>query len=1055
MSGWYRRLIDNHPLANIAFVLVLLGGIATYLTMPRAQDPQINFNWVSIITTLPGASAEDIERELTGPLEDAIKQVKDIKFVSSSSREGVSSVLVRFEEISETEFDKRINDLRREVQNKAAAELPPDATEPAILEITTSNGFPTAVLLLYGAGGGETLRSAAFGIKKDLERMDGVDQVIASGFDEPQLHVDFDPAQVAAVGLSPAQVSDSVAAWFRNTLGGRIRVQDREWLVRLEGKTPDPEVLAQAAVVTPAGRVALGEIASVARGHERASQLVSYNGQPAVMMSITKQGDSNTLDLVDRLSRFVAERNPLLRGEGVQIVMIDDQTHMTRDAIGVMESNALFGLAVVLVLCWLFLGSRLALLVCAGVPFALAGTFLLVDLIGSTLNLTVLLGVVIALGMLVDDVVVIVEAIYYRLQRGEPLQSAVTEGVREVALPVVSAVLTTIAAFLPLMLLPGILGKFMFLVPFVVTSALLVSLAEAFWMMPAHILALRLDLTQRRSRMQDRRERFTHWLRVKYSRMLISVMRRPVIALAALVLVMAGAAGALAGGLVKIQFFSFDSIRLFYVSLDMPAGMTLERTLAEAERAARVVEQTLDPAEVRSISAYSGIKFTETEPLYGDQYGQVIISLNPRNGELRDTADAIAAVREPVLALQGEGKFSFLELKGGPPTARPISVKVKADDYRQLRAASDALLAEVAKIPGVKDITDDDVPGRTELRLVLNREKLARAGVAPGEVARLLRLYGEGEIVATTRDEGEKVEVVVRARPETLTDVGELLQRPVPLASGVEGGGQVMRSVQLGELVDAETRIAKGYIRHYQLTRAITVEAGLDPEQNDTLSANRQLKAAWAQLQPRFPNVELDFSGELDDIQESLDSMAALFAVGVGLIYLILATQFRSYWQPLMILVTVPLAFTGVVLGLLVSRNPLSLYTMYGVIALAGIAVNSAIVLIGAANERRAAGMSVQHAAIYAARRRVVPILITSATTVGGLFSLAVGLGGKSLMWGPVAASIVWGLGFSTLLTLFAIPLIYRLSMGRKKGTRRWRRTRPAPQSGTERVPSG
>ncbi|MCK0507076.1 efflux RND transporter permease subunit [Aromatoleum anaerobium] len=1033
MSGWYRRLIDNHPLANIAFALVLLGGIVTYLTMPRAQDPEINFNWVNIITTLPGASAEDIERELTGPLEDAIKQVKDIKFVSSSSREGVSSLLVRFEEIGEQEFDKRVNDLRREVQNKAEAELPPEANEPAIVEITTSNGFPTAVLVLYGAGGGETLRSAAFGIKKDLERLADVDQVIAVGFDEPELHVDFDPDRVAAAGLSPVQVSDSVAAWFRNTLGGRVRVQDREWLVRLEGKTPDPEVLAQTAIVTPEGRIALGEVARVARGHERTGQLVSYNGQPAVMMSITKQAGSNTLELVDRLKRFAAERNPLLLGEGVQLVMVDDQTHMTRDAIGVMESNALFGLMLVLGLCWLFLGPRLALLVGLGVPFALAGTFLLVDLIGSTLNLTVLLGVVIALGMLVDDAVVIVEAIYYRLQRGEATEVAVVEGVREVALPVISSVLTTIAAFLPLMLLPGILGKFMFLVPFVVTAGLTVSLVEAFWMIPAHILALRPDFMQRRSRMQARRERFTHWLRVKYSRLLVRVFRRPKTALAVLVLVMAGAVGALAGGLVKIQFFAFDPVRLFYVSLDMPAGVTLQRTLAEAERAAQVVQQTLDPAEVRSVTAYAGIKFTDTEPLYGDQYGQVIVSLNPRRGELRDTAEVIAAVREPVLALQGEGKFSFLELKGGPPTARPISVKVKADNYEELRAAADALFAEVAKIPGVKDLTDDDVAGRAELRLVLNREKLARAGVAPGEVARLLRLYGEGEVVATTRDEGEKVEVVVRARPETLTDVSELLQRPVPLP---RDAGDVRRSVQLGSLVDAETRISKGYIRHYQLTRAITIEAGLDPGRIDTLEANNRLKEAWAALQPRFPNVELDFSGELDDIQESLDSMTALFAVGVGLIYLILATQFRSYWQPLMVLVTVPLAFTGVLLGLLVSGNPLSLYTMYGVIALAGIAVNSAIVLIDAANERRAAGMTVQHAAIYAARRRVVPILITSTTTIAGLFSLAIGLGGKSLMWGPVAASIVWGLGFSTLLTLFAIPLIYRLVMGRRRPDR-------------------
>nr|WP_211164002.1 efflux RND transporter permease subunit [Parazoarcus communis] len=1021
-------MIDNHPLANIAFVLVLLGGVFSYLTMPRAQDPEINFNWVSIITTLPGASAEDVERELTGPLEDAIKQVKDIRFVSSSSREAVSSILVRFEEIPERTFDKRINDLRREIQNKAAAELPPEANDPQVLEITSSNGFPTAILVLRGTGG-EALRSAAFTTRKALERVTGVDQVIAAGFDDPQLQVDFDPARLAATGLSPIQLSNSVAAWFANTLGGRVQVGDRDWLVRLEGKTPDPETLAQVAVVTPQGRVALDEVAAVARGHERPAQLVSYNGQPAVMLSVTKDARANTLDLVDRLNDFVVERNRLLVPQGLELVLVDDQTHATRNAIGIMESNAVFGLAAVLGMCWLFLGSRLALLVGIGVPFALAGTFVAANMIDSTLNLTVLLGVVIALGMLVDDAVVIVESIYYRMQRGEPAHDAVIGGVAEVGLPVLASVLTTIAAFLPLMLLTGILGKFMFVVPFVVTVGLLVSLFEAFWILPTHILSLKPDFGGQRTRTQVWRERFTHWVRVKYARALVAVLRRPKSMAAALMLVMAGAVGALGSGLVKVEFFAFDSMRLFYISVDMPAGVTLERTLAETERARKVVEDVLDGDEVRAVTSYAGLKFTDTEPVYGDQYGQVLVSLLPREEDMRDTAEVIAALRERVEALNGEGRFSFLELKGGPPTSKPISIKVRSDDYVQLRAAADALLVEVGKLPGVRDITDDDVPGRSELRLVLNREKLARAGVGAGEVSRLLRLYGEGEMVATTRDAGEKVEVVVRAAAESMADITELLQRPVLLQDG--------RSVQLGDLVDHQVRLSKGYIRHYQLTRAITVEAELDRGEIDTVTANERLKAAWAQMREAYPAVELDYSGELEDIEESIDSMSKLFALGVGLIYLILATQFRSYWQPFIILVTVPLAFTGVVLGLLISGNPLSLYTLYGVIALTGIAVNSAIVLIAAANERREAGMSVQHAAIYAARRRVVPILITSITTIGGLFSLAVGLGGKSLMWGPVAASIVWGLGFSTVLTLFAIPLIYRMAMMRAGGSAR------------------
>jgi len=251
---------------------------------------------------------------------------------------------------------------------------------------------------------------------------------------------------------------------------------------------------------------------------------------------------------------------------------------------------------------------------------------------------------------------------------------------------------------------------------------------------------------------------------------------------------------------------------------------------------------------------------------------------------------------------------------------------------------------------------------------------------------------------------------------------------PMTLPSGA--------STTLASLVRSETASGKGVIRHYNLRRSITVEADIDRSRTDTVAANNAVRAAWEQVKGRYPSTTLDFSGELDDIQESLDAMLVLFPLGVGLIYLILAAQFRSYWQPLMILATVPLAFTGVVFGLLVSRNPLSLYTLYGVIALTGIAVNSAIVLIDAANARRRQAMSVLHASVYAARRRVVPIIITSTTTIAGLFSLAFGLGGHSLIWGPVAASIVWGLGFSTLLTLFVVPLLYWAFMPERRSRR-------------------
>ncbi len=1024
----FERLIRNHPLANIAFAVVLFMGFMAYQNMPREQDPEVNFNWVNVTTRLPGASAEDVEKRVTRPLEDAIARVADVKFISSNSRENVSSMLVRFQDLDTRTFDKRMNDLRREVQNQADAELPGEAGDPVVLEITTANGFPTAMVMITSPAFDERLRALARQVKEDIERTKGVDSVFATGLQDPELHVRFDPAAAAARGISGGDVADSVSRWFRDIFAGQARVGDNEWLVRVIGQSSDPDTLAAIQItpaVSPQNRVPLDSLAEISRAREKPEQLVSKDGQPAVLLAVNKRTAANTLELVGRINDYLAAKNKTLANSGLQVVLLDDQTIPTRQAIDVMQTNALFGLALVLLITWLFLGSRIALLIGLGIPFSLAAAFWALSAMGFTLNISVLLGIVIVLGMLVDDAVVIVEAIYYRMVRGQPVLQASLDAVREVGHPVFSAVLTTLAAFMPLMLLPGIVGKFMFVIPAVVSVALLASLLEAYWMLPTHVVAIRLG-AGKSSRVQKKREAFTHWVRLKYSRFLIKTMRHPWLSLAGMGLLIALALGSLAGGLVKIQFFAFDPLRIFYVNVDMPPSSSIDATLAEVQRVERAVRQKLEPNEARGISANAGLKFTDTEPLYGPAYGQVVVSLNPRSGDMRTTDEVVADMRAEIEALSGKARISFLEVSGGPPSSKPIKVRARGDDYKELRAAADAIEAIVRKIPGTKDVADDEVAGRQQLILRLDANAVRNAGLDPALVSRLARLHTDGEIVAEMREGGDKIEVRVLADREPMADIAELLNDPVPLP----GGG----TTTLGALTEVETGSSQGVIKRYNLRRAITVEANLDKEREDapdTIAANRIIQEEWNKIAVRYPGVTLDYSGELEDVEESLDAMPGLFLLGVGLIYLILAAQFKSYWQPLMILVTVPLAFTGVTLGLVITQNPLSLYTMYGIIALTGIAVNSAIVLIDAANERLKSGMGLLHASIYAARRRVIPIIITTTTTIGGLFSLAAGLGGKSLIWGPMASSLVWGLGVATLLTLFVMPLIFRLSMVR------------------------
>ena len=1014
-----REFLKNHILANLLFGLVLIVGVISYSMLPREQDPEINFNWIVVTTVLPGAAAVDVEKRVTNPLEDAIRNVRDIKFISSTSREGVSNLLVRFEDISDRNFDKRVNDLRREIRNKEG-ELPEEVETPEILEITSSNAYPVATLVVAGAADDEVLRRQAHNIEKDLERITGVDRVDPRALNDPELQVRFIPELVESMGLAPTDLADTVTLHFRDTAAGSITVGAEQWLVRLIGTDSAPDYLAKLPVHSAEGEVPLESIAEVFRDKEKAQHMVSFEDKPAVILAVMKKAGANTLKLVDRINKYAEDRNQFSNSTGVRLTLVDDQSQITREALRVMQTNALFGLVFVLIVTWAFLGLRIAVLTTIGIPFTLAGTFWILSNLEQSLNVSVLLAIVIVLGMLVDDAIVVVEAIYQRLIHGMDAINAALGALKEVFAPVTTAVLTTMAAFLPLMLLPGILGDFMLVIPLVVSIALAISLIEAYWMLPSHIIALHTNF-DRPSRIHEIRKRTTHWIKIRYIQFLVKVLRYPSRVLVAVLVLMLLAMGMVSGGFIKMDFFASDTLRLIYVNVEMPPSTPLQKTMDKVREIEHRVRKHIQNGDSRGIVSYAGILYTEMDPLLGEYYGQILIGLKPEKKGMRSVEKIIEDMRHDVTSVLGAENISFLKLSGGPPTAKPISVKIRGDHYPTLRKAADDLKQILRLQSAFLDIIDDSSRGRQELVLHLDKEAILESQISPEIIRRTLRLLVDGEIVADMQHEGEKLEVRVVARNASFQTVDSLLDYNLPLPNG--------GLIALRNLVEVERMEGLGNLRHYNFRRTVTVEADLDKTLMDTVQANNYIREEWKKIADQYPNLSLDFTGEFDDIQESLDAILVLFFFGFGLMYLILGTHFKSYIQPLMILSAIPMAFTGVTIGLLITQNPLSLFTLYGVVALAGIAVNAAIVLISAANSRLNSGMSVLHATIYASRRRVVPILITTLTTIAGLFSLATGLGGKSLIWGPVATAIVWGLVFSSTLTLLVVPLLYRLTM--------------------------
>jgi multidrug efflux pump subunit AcrB len=472
----------------------------------------------------------------------------------------------------------------------------------------------------------------------------------------------------------------------------------------------------------------------------------------------------------------------------------------------------------------------------------------------------------------------------------------------------------------------------------------------------------------------------------------------------------------LISGVLKVSFFASDPERFLYVNAELPRSSSLQNTLRVTSKVENEVIKLIRPEDIRGSISYSGQQFTDVGMSHGEYLGQVFVSLNPLSSGAGSVHDIVNTINNSLEKNIEGAEITVVTLEGGPPLGSPVNVKVRGDDFESIQAVTDKLRAYMVEQGLFSNISIDFKLGNPEMRLSLNGDAIKRAGLSPALVTRSLQSFVDGNLISQYQYLGEEVDVRLLASSKH-PGVDSLLQQTIAIKDGAP--------IALSELVNVEYGYGYDNILHHNFQRAVTLSADIDTELTDTVTANKMVSEYWSSIQSEYPKVNLDYSGELDEIQDSLNGMVTLFVMGLGLIYLILGTQFKSYLQPFLVLVSVPLAFSGVVFGLTLTNNPLSLYSLYGVVALSGISVNTAIVLISAANDRLELGMSLLHATIYAARRRVIPVLITSLTTIAGLFSLAAGFAGKSLVWGPVATSIVSGMIFSTVLILFIVPLLY------------------------------
>ena len=1049
--------VSNPVLSNLLMVVITALGVYAWVTLPRDLIPEIVTYTARISTFYPGASAETVEKLVTARIEDAIEKVDQIDLITSKSSEGRSDISVQFEEISDRDFDKRIQDLRNAVDR--IKDLPSELLDqPEVVAVDISNGVPMVTVAVSGDLDESQMKLAAEALEKQIIKIDGVSNIQVAGVRDREIWVEVDPDRLKSYNLVAEQVSLALSQRNLNLPAGVLEVGQSEFLVRTMGEFRSVAEIAETIIkVTTYGTpVRVKDIATVRDTYQEARTLSRINGQPSISLTIQKKNDGNAIRIIDQIRKIVtpytegqtnpvnqmiqktsSKLTPIELPPETKISLVNDSSVLLRERLGILQNNALLGLVLVVVFLWLFMGSRNAFFAALGIPTAILGALWILKLMGSSINASTLFGLILVIGIVVDDAIVVIENVFRRMEEGLSPAKAAIVGAQEVAWPVLSASLTTMAAFLPLILMSGIPGQFMRVVPITGVVVILASLVEVFAILPAHIAEWSKPTT---ANSEESRSNWFVNIQDRYVELLNRILDWRYVIVFGTVL------GTFIFSILAFislpkELFPGEDFPQFYIKVDMPTDYGIEETTQFMEKLERVVK-SLPKEEYVALVTNIGLQ-TPTNGLEGtsisSNVAEVLVELVPKDERNRSRDEIIEFLRLQMTEITGAEKIYFDKQEGGPPRGRDVEVKVKGDRIPQLVAIANQLKKKLSSIDGVFDVKDDFKSGKPEIRLRTKGEKLRQFGLTIFQVANNVRHAIEGNTCTVYRDADEAIDVVVKYTKNSMNTIDALSQMMIATPSGI--------SVPLKDIAQISRENSLVDIKRFDVERAITVSASVDREVTSPAIATQVLQATFEDIGFRYPGYSLDFRGEFDQILESFKELGLkLLPVGVMLMYFILGAQFKSFLQPFIILFAIPFGVIGAMVGLLITQSTLSLIALFGVVALAGIVVNDSIVLIDFINQRRNQNQKsktyddqekandpvneLRDAVLKGSRLRLRPIVLTSITTIAGLIPMFLGLGGKSPVWQPLASTIIFGLLFSTLLTLFVMPALYYIIEG-------------------------
>jgi len=1066
--------VKNRISVVVLAIIIVVVGIYSYSVLPREDEPDITIPYVFVSTSYKGVASADIETSITIPIEKKLKGLEGIKKISSVSSEGLSQINIEF--VPGTDID----DVLRKVKDKvdeAERDLPSDMEEdPSVFEVNFSE-MPIVVYSISGPQGSTALKRLADDLKEDMESVAGVLEVSVTGGQEREILIEVDPEKLAYYHIPITDFSRAVTSENANTSGGALNMGDGRYQLRVPGEFVTPEEIFGIVVKRHDGKpVYLKELARVIDTHKEEESRARLNGHEAVNISVKKRSGENVLAICAELDRIV-EHHKKGWTDTTLITKLMNKEKNIRIMVADLENNILSGLILVVVVLFFALGFRNAFLVGMAIPFSMLISFTILHTMGITLNMVVLFSLTLALGMLVDNAIVIVENIYRFMEQGSSRIEAAMKASSEVAYPVIGSTLTTVAAFFPMLFWPGIMGEFMRYLPLTLIITLSSSLFVALVINPAlAAFIMRVKPTTASSTQQENQVppdvetpiEIKGRILSTYAAFLKVALRHrvKVVVSSFLSLFILYFFWLLVVGIEKpVEFFPSVDPQNVYVNIDPPEGGNLEycdSIVREVEMRIATgsdespLTETYDSAltlhkhtdrKGRSFEAPSD--FNNVEHIYANsvqRFGSNLFAQNSPNhlgvqfvdyeDRTSPSTEAIQQFRERVKHIAG-ARITVKQEQGGPPTGDPVNIEIVGDDFPTLGYLSNEVQKIITTIPGIEDVRDDYINNIPTVKIRIDRNRAALFGLSTGAIGAALKTAYNGTKISTYREAGDDYDITVRM-PERFRNAPETLHTLlIPAEDGT--------LVPLSTLSHMEYAGSLGDITRINHNRVVTIKANVD----ESVKPGTVLRMEAEELLKNFALPEgytLSFTGENEEEQKAKAFLSRAFQLALLLIFLILVTLFNSVAQPLIILTSVILSLGGVFLGLAIMGYPFGIIMSgVGVISLAGVVVNNAIVLIDYTNKLREAGMDVTEAIIAAGATRLRPVMLTAVTTVLGLIPMVTGISFNfrelsistisetSQYWKSMSIVVIFGLIIATVLTLVVVPTLYSLLASRRE----------------------